>query len=220
MEKYANLIRTFYLSLFLVIAGVSSKAQVTTTMKHKDAMAVPAKPDDISPLLCGEKIPATILTDANGRSFDLNKAVASQPTILVFYRGGWCPYCSRQLSGLQDIAPQLEKTGYQLIAISTDVSEGLQQTADKQNLHFTLLSDPDLNTSKQFGLAYKAPEAYASFLPKTTGGKNIDLLLPVPSVFILDKKGVIQFEYINPDFMQRLNPRLLEAAATAIYPEL
>jgi len=191
----------------------------TATMKDSLKM-VAAKPEDVSPLLCGEKIPAAVLMDAKANSFDLNKAVASRPTILVFYRGGWCPYCSKQLSGLQDIASSLEKTGYQLIAISTDVPEGLQQTKDKQKLHFTLLSDADLNITKQFGLAYKAPDAYASFLPKTTGAKDVDLLLPVPSVFILDKKGTIQFEYINPDFTHRLNPRLLEAAATALYPEL
>lgn len=178
------------------------------------------KPEDVSPLLCGEKIPPTVLIDTKGNSFDLNKAVASRPTILVFYRGGWCPYCSKQLSGLQQIMASLEKTGYQLIAISTDLPEGLQQTTDKQQLHFTLLSDADLHAAKQFGLAYKAPKAYASFLPKTTGGKNVDLLLPVPSVFILDKKGIIQFEYINPDFTHRLNPRLLDAAASALYPEL
>ena len=56
-------------------------------------------------------------------------------------------------------------------------------------------------------------------LPKTTGGKNTDLLLPVPSVFIVDQAGIIQFEYINPDFKQRLSAALLLAAARSIQAE-
>lgn len=182
--------------------------------------AIPQKPEDISPLLNGESIPAVTVPDAAGKSFDLNKAVAEKPTILIFYRGGWCPFCSKQLSGLQEIAPDLEKEGYQLIAISTDQPEGLAQSANKEKLSYTLLSDADLNVSKQFGLAYKAPKGYWEMLPKTTGGKDTDLLLPVPSVFVLDTKGVIHFEYINPDFKQRLSPELLMAVSKSIKKDL
>ena len=77
-----------------------------------------------------------------------------------------------------------------------------------------------LNVSKQFGIAYKAPKGYWDMLPKTTGGKNVDLMLPVPSVFILDKAGIIHFEYINPDFKQRLSTELLRAVSQVIYKEL
>ncbi|WP_260607303.1 peroxiredoxin-like family protein [Chitinophaga polysaccharea] len=182
--------------------------------------AIPQQPEDISPLLNGESIPMVMLKDASGKEFDLNKAVANKPTILIFYRGGWCPFCSRQLSGLQEIVPVLEKSGYQLIAVSTDKPEGLKQAAMKQQLSYTLLSDADMKASKLFGLAYKAPKAYWEMLPKTTGGMDTDLLLPVPSVFILDRKGVIHFEYINPDFKQRLNPELLKVVAEQIYKEL
>ena len=182
--------------------------------------AIPQKPEDISPLLNGETIPMVTLTDVSGKSFDLNKAVAEKPAILIFYRGGWCPFCSKQLSGLQEIAPELEEQGYQLLAISTDKPEGLVQSAVKEELSYTLLSDANLNVSKQFGIAYKAPKGYWEMLPKTTGGMNTDLLLPVPSIFILDREGVIRFEYINPDFKQRLSPKMLMAVSQSIQQDL
>lgn len=188
-------------------------------MKHMSSI-IPQKPEDISPLLNGEKIPMVSLMDSSGKDFDLNKAIAEKPTILIFYRGGWCPFCSKQLSGIGKIAPDLEKEGYQLIAISTDEPEGLKQTTAKEKVNYTLLSDADLNASKQFGIAFKAPESYWEMLPKTTGGRNVDLLLPVPSVFILDKEGVIHFEYINPNFKQRLNPELLLTIARHIKKDL
>ncbi|WP_353131068.1 peroxiredoxin family protein [Parapedobacter pyrenivorans] len=177
------------------------------------------RPEDISPLLYGEKIPQAALQDVSAKEVDLLETVATKPTVLVFYRGGWCPYCSLQLAGLQEAMPELEKLGYQLLAISTDSPEALRESAVKEKLGYTLLSDADLQVAKQFGIAYKAPEAYWSMLPKTTGGKNTDLLLPVPSVFIVDQTGVIQFEYINPDIKQRLSAALLLAAAGAIRDE-
>ena len=220
------------LTLFTVcLAGVANAQEKTGTMKSSGMMdkmemkqmmpyVIPQKPEDVSPLLYGEKIPMAVIPDASGKSFDLNKAIAEKPTILVFYRGGWCPYCSKQLSGLQQALPGLEKMGYQLIAVSTDESDGLMQSATKEKLSYTLLSDANLELSKQIGIAYKAPKGYWEMLPKTTGGKDVDLLLPVPSVFILDKTGVIHFEYINPDFKQRLSADLLMAAATSIKKDL
>lgn len=199
--------------------GKENKMEMSSGMDESRYM-IPQNPEDISPLLIGESIPTVKLKDAKGMEFDLNGAVASKPTILIFYRGGWCPYCSKQLSGLQELMPELEKIGYQLLAISTDSPEGLMQSASKEQLGYTLLSDADLQVSKKFGLAFKAPKGYWEMLPKTTGGMNKDLLLPVPSVFILDKGGKIHYEYINPDFKQRLSPDLLKAVAANIYKEL
>lgn len=230
-----SLIKTTFKSvslalLFACTAGMAHARETSQSMGSSEMMdtmgtkelpyIIPEKPEDISPLLNGEKIPVAMLPDASGKKVDLNKAVSEKPTVLIIYRGGWCPYCSRQLSGLQQAAPELEKMGYQLIAISTDAPAGLRESAAKEKLSYTLLSDADLRLSRQLGIAFKAPKAYWGMLPKTTDGKDSDLLLPVPSVFILDKSGVIHFEYINPDFRQRLNPDLLKAAAASIKKDL
>ncbi|MGJ1509940.1 peroxiredoxin-like family protein [Sphingobacterium siyangense] len=219
------------LLLFTTCIARIANGQERSSMRRADSMIdkmdmkqipyrIPQNPEDISPLLCGEKIPMAVLVDVSGKRFDLNRAISQKPTILVFYRGGWCPYCTRQLSGLQEAFPGLEEMGYQLIAISTDESEELMKAAAKEKLSYTLLSDADLSLSKQMGIAYKASKDYWEMLPKTTGGKDTDLLLPVPSVFILDQKGTIHFEFINPDFKQRLSSNLLLAAASSIKEDL
>lgn len=176
---------------------------------------VPLEPQDISPLLIGEKLPAASLKDDNNTTINLDKIV-KRPTVLVFYRGGWCPYCAKQLFHLQQIETDLGKAGYQLLAVSTDSPENLRKTREKEKLSFTLLSDADLSLSKAVGIAYKAPPVYDNFLTEASGGKNTAKLLPVPSVFILDKTGAIQFEYINPDFKQRMSPQLLKEITAAI----
>lgn len=207
------------------MVNISASARTFTGLEvpadtTKMIAGVPVKPEDISPLLSGENIPQVKLINDAGESFDLNAAVASKPTILIFYRGGWCPFCSKQLAGLQEIEGDLTKMGYQLLAVSTDSPENLKQSKTKSKLTYTLLSDADLAVSKQFGIAFKSPKNYDKFLPETSGGKNADKLLPVPSVFILNRKGNIRFEYINPDITQRLSPDLLKAAASSLIAEL
>lgn len=199
--------------------GISATAAQPSAIQAdtiKITAGVPLKPEDISPLLTGERIPVLSLPRSSGEVFDLNKSVAETPTILVFYRGSWCPYCTLQLSGLQEIENDLKDLGYQIIAISTDSPGNLSKTMSKEKLSYTLLSDADLKAAKRFGIAYKSPGNYDRFLPETSGGKNLEKLLPVPSVFILNKKGTILFEYINPDITQRLSAPLLKAAAAAL----
>lgn len=226
MKKYTArfcIILRFVIAFLLFATGGLTLAYAQNQSKgdQTEAMySMPQEPGDISPLLIGESIPIVTLKDASGKEFNLNHAVASKPTILIFYRGGWCPYCSKQLSGLQDLVPELKKYGYQIMAISTDKPDLLLATSQKEHLDYTLLSDADLAVAKQFGIAFKAPKGYWDMLPKTTGGMNKDLLLPVPSVFILGQNGKIHFEYINPDFKQRLSPELLKVVAQTIYNDL
>lgn len=208
------------MSGIVLLFSISFKASATAKLSDTTAMQkYPQQSTDISPLLIGEKIPSVNIPAANGKSFDLNAHLTEKPTILFFYRGGWCPFCNKELAGVQSIQEDLVKMGYQIIAISTDSPDNLNKSMDKQHLSYTLLSDADLAISKEFGIAFKAPAAYSSTLAQGSAGKNVDKLLPVPSVFILDKSGIIQFEYINPDFKQRISPTLLQSVAAALKKE-
>lgn len=177
---------------------------------------VPDKPEDISPLLVGETIPAVKLLNVAGQSVDLKAEVAKKPTILVFYRGGWCPFCTKHLAELRLLQPGMDRLGYQMIAISTDAPAGLKNTADKSELTYTLLSDADVLAASAFGLAFKAPERYGEMLVKSSDGKNVAKLLPVPAVFVLDTQGVIKYEHIKPNFKERVSAKVLKAVTEAM----
>jgi len=174
---------------------------------------IPQKAEDVSPLLIGETIPEASLMGMGGKEVNLKKFVESKPTVVIFYRGGWCPFCNRQLAGLQKIEKDILKMGYQILAVSPDSPENLKKTMDKNTLSYTLVSDASMDVAKKFGIAFQAPERYRKFLTKSSGGKNTENLLPVPAVFLLDTEGKIKFEYINPNYRERLNPELLMAAA-------
>jgi peroxiredoxin len=173
---------------------------------------LPKSATDIAPLLIGEKAPNTSLKTIDGNSVSFLETLDKKKTILVFYRGGWCPYCNQHLSALAEAEPELIKLGYKIIAISPDSSKSLQETKSKDEINYTLLSDSKNNFSKAFGIAFEAPKNYEKYLLKGSDNVNSSII-PVPSVFILDKEGTILFEYIAPDYKHRLSNELLMAVA-------
>ena len=86
------------------------------------------KPEDISPLLIGETIPDATLVNSDGENIQLYDLIKTKPTVLVFYRGGWCPYCNLQLSALAITQEEIIELGYQIIAVSPDNYKNLQPT--------------------------------------------------------------------------------------------
>ena len=168
------------------------------------------EPTAISPLLIGEKIPNITLSDVSGKKINLLELASQKPSVIVFYRGGWCPYCNLHLSELQAMEPDIIKAGYQIIAISPDSPESLQASVSKNKLNYILLSDNHTEASRRFGLAFQASERYADLLIKASADQNKNVL-PVPAVFVVNPEGEILFEHINPDYKKRLKGSMLLA---------
>ena len=170
------------------------------------------------PLMIGSQIPDLTLQSAAGESLNLPAAAKEQPLVLIFYRGGWCPYCNAHLGQLQEIDPQLRELGYRIVAISPDRQEKMAESLDKTKVSYTLLSDSSMEAARAFGLAF---EVDAEMLKKLDS-YNIDIedasgekhhMLPVPAVFLVGTDGVIDFVYANPDYTTRIDPEVLLAEA-------
>jgi peroxiredoxin len=179
---------------------------------------IPREAKDIQPLLIGAQVPEVQLTDIDGNSINLLKIVTQTPVIIIFYRGGWCPFCNIQMGQIQNIVPDLTNLGYQLIAISPDQPEELKKSIEKNGLNYKLFSDSKMEASRSFGIAFRVSDSVIERYKKM----NLDLekssgenhhLLPVPSVFITGTDGTIKFEYVNPNYKIRIDPELLLAAA-------
>ena len=108
--------------------------------------------------------------------------------------------------------------GYQLVAISADRPAELQESREKHDLGFQLLSDSSMTAAVAFGLAWRMSdpmvEQYLSFgLDIESASGQPHHLLPVPAVFIVGTDGVIRFRYFNPNHRERLDTDALLAAA-------
>lgn len=201
----------FFCAIFLLFG--------TTAAFSANQYAV--SPEQVRPVLLASKMPDVAVTTLAGKPTTLKSVAAGKPVILVFYRGGWCPFCNLQLSDLRLIQKQTDALGYQMIGISPDSSAELKRTLDKQQLKYTLLSDSKANAMRAFGIGYQLDAAtiekykgYGVDLEKTSGEKHH--ALPVPSVFIVDADGIVQFSYVNPDYKARVPGSVVLAAAQAI----
>lgn len=177
--------------------------------------------EKVSPLMPGLTVPATTLKDKDGNSVDLSKRFAEKTTVLIVYRGGWCPYCSKQLASIQTIEQQIADLGAQIIAVSPDSPEKLAQSKiDSPN--YQLLSDDSLMLSQALGLAFYLDDKTATIYRNKLGVNFVSLdgkakvALPVPAVFVVDKKGLVNFQYANPNYKVRLTENLLLAAVKSV----
>lgn len=183
--------------------------------------ALASSATEAAPLAAGARVPAAVVQTVEGDKLDLAAAVAEKPTLLVFYRGSWCPYCNRHLAALGEIEPELLKLGYQILAVSPDETPGLRAAAEKNRLNYRLLSDRAMLASAAFGLAFRIDgptvEKYRGYkidLPPVPG-EPAARWLPVPAVYVIGRDGVVKFVHADPDYKARLAPADVLAAARA-----
>ena len=175
----------------------------------------------LEPLNVGSKLPSgSVAYTKTGAQVDLNKSVMKKPTVLIYYRGGWCPFCNVHLQELQKSVPVLEEMGYQLLAVSTDTVEALKAYDDSE-LEYQLLADPDLTLATNLGVKYKVVKRYIQHVKEIPQGRAFDLEerngghLVTPGAFVLDTKGTIHFSYSNDNYTVRASREALLKAAKA-----
>lgn len=184
-----------------------------------DRSKVVESPEHVSPILNGQFIPDIILQTEFGRDISLQTLVESRPSVILFYRGGWCPYCNRQMAGLMEVEQRILDLGYQIIAISPDAPDRLQEQKTESGFDVVRLSDAKLNAIRAFGLGYFVPDTEASKYRNSLGAKLTTMegtervVLPVPAAFVVDTAGVVRFQYVNPNYKVRVEPQLLYYAA-------
>jgi len=192
------------LSSFVALAG-SIKVQA-------EERPIAASADAAKPLQAGERLPDVSVQDASGAPVALQDLLAADgPLVIVFYRGSWCPLCTRHFQQLLKIQPELAQRNAKLVAISPDTPENSAANQKRLELPFPLLSDPDLKATRAFGLAFQVDD---ETVKKYTGfgihlAKSADsgqYALPVPAVYLVDGEGEIRFAHSNPDYSQRLDP--------------
>ncbi|MCC5790762.1 MAG: AhpC/TSA family protein [Opitutales bacterium] len=182
------------------------------------ASTPPTDPGELAPLAVGDKVPAVTVQTANAEKVNLSEALQGQKSVLVFYRGGWCPFCTDQLQDLLTIEGDLQALGFHLYGISPDSPASLREGQEELDLPFTLLSDASMKAAQAFNLAFQVDEntheqllSYGIDIEAASGETH--RLLPIPAVYLIDEEGTIQFAHYDTDYRQRLSAeKTLQAA--------
>lgn len=185
-------------------------AATLTSTVVADERPVAATAKEARPLKVGDAIPDVSVKDTARKSVKLSAYHTDGPVVIVFFRGSWCPICTKHFQDLIKAHPEIAKTGAKMVAISPDTVENSRTNTEKLKIPFPLLSDSDLAATKAFGLAFQVDDAtitkYKGFgidLEKASGRDHH--ALPVPAVYIVNKAGKITFAHSNPDYTKRLD---------------
>jgi peroxiredoxin len=180
------------------------------------------QPEQVTPLLPGMSIPEFTAKRPSGELVTFAPDALDKPFVLTFYRGGWCPYCNAHLGEMRLAEQQLTALGFEVYFISPDqpshLINSLKDQELKANINYQLLSDADMAVARAFKIAFKVPaetvkkyQQWGIDLEQASGHDHH--LLPAPATFLVGQDGVIQFQYVNPDYKIRLAPDILLSAA-------
>jgi peroxiredoxin len=211
-----NTLLAILTSLILLVFVTMITGGDTGTRTETDRQ-VPDNAFGVQPLLIGQTIPDLPALDKDGNRHSLPELIARKPTVIIFYRGGWCPFCSSHLAELAVAEEEIYQLGYQVLAISPDQPSYLKRSFDEVNMKYTLLSDSGMDIARAFGVAFRADAETVAGLK--LHGMDIEAQsgqdhhqLPVPAVFLTGTDGKILFQYVNPDYRERISGEILMAA--------
>jgi len=172
-------------------------------------------------LQIGDHAPEVTLVAVTGEAYRISEAYAARPVFVVFYRGGWCPFCNLQLHELAQAKTELDRRGVGVVAISVDLPGEEARTEARQGVPFPILSDPKLVAHRAFNVVHVADAAQV----KRLAGLGIDLdayageshhSFAIPSIFLVDRSGVIRFVHVDEDYETRPSARQLMQIAERV----
>lgn len=103
-------------------------------------------------LTAGQPAPDFTLLNQQGESVELKALLASHRVLLYFYPKAMTPGCTVQACGLRDVQAELAAKNVVAVGVSTDPVKSLAKFAVRDQLNFTLLSDPEHQLAEAFGV--------------------------------------------------------------------
>jgi len=162
----------------------------------------------------GAQVPDFTLPTSDGQEITLSHLLKHGPVVITFYRGIWCNFCSLEMNAYQHELERIQELGASLIAISPQKQEHCLAITKKLDLTFAVLSDLGNQVARQFGLVFTIGEPARSahykvhkVLPKFNGDDSWEV--PIPATYLIDQSGTIRLAFIDPDFMNRLDPEII-----------
>lgn len=159
-------------------------------------------------LKVNDKAPEFSGKDQNGKTITLSDELKKGKVVLIFYRGQWCPYCNKELKGIQDSLSLISSKGASVVAVTPEQPENVTKTIGKTNASYPVISDEGLKIMKAYDVSYAVEgdlaEKYKSYgmdFMKANGSNGANL--PVPAVYIIDTNGNIIYRYFDVDYRNR-----------------
>ncbi|MEM9824130.1 MAG: peroxiredoxin family protein [Bacteroidota bacterium] len=150
-------------------------------------------------LQVGKAMPDAVLANVEGERVLLS-SFFQQPTIFLFYRGNWCPFCMGQIKELAAQYRTITQHGAQLVFISPQSSSHTKSLALQLNVPAHFLLDESLEVAKKLKVFNEKGTPFGLELL----GYTRDNVLP--TLIITDAQGIIQFADFTDNYRVRPEP--------------
>ena len=155
-------------------------------------------PDNLKP---GQPIPDFQAVDEDGNRVS-SAELAGTPTVLLFVRGSWCPFCSKQVADLTRVYKEITDSGAKLILVTPKPLATTRRVAEMFDVDFRFWLDESLEIAKQLGLVL------AAGVPDDNRKEYGEDTL-WPTTLVLDANGIIRFTELSRFITDRPNPEKL-----------
>ena len=170
----------------------------------------------------GDQAPSFTLTNQTGDEVSLASLLESGPVVLMWYRGGWCPYCNLTLRAYQERLDEFSALGATLVALSPELPDRTLSTAEKEDLGFQVLSDVGNAVAREYGVVFELTEGVKSNYEQAFGlsAYNGDDSgeLPLAATYVIGRDGVIRWAFLAADYRNRAEPADVVEALQRMQP--
>jgi peroxiredoxin len=157
----------------------------------------------------GDKAPEFSGYDQAGARVNSSKVLESGPIVLFFYHGKWSQIDSKCLNNMQDSLNILTGMGVNVVAVTPESIENVEQTVKLHNLTFTVIYDCQEQIMKDYGLYYNVTKEFSDRILKqysidiARNNERAAAHLPVPATYIINRQGIVVAVWFNPDYNNR-----------------
>ena len=155
-------------------------------------------------LKVGDVAPAIEGIDHTGKPVSLAQLHKKGPVVVTFYRGFWCPFCTKYLKKLQDSVATM---GGRIIAVTPETQAFALKMVERSGVTYPIVTDTDGHFLAAYKVGFAVDEAtlskykgYGIDLKANNGGRAE---LPVPATYVVGTNGKITFVHFNTDYKER-----------------
>lgn len=153
-----------------------------------------------STLQAGQIFPDIIIPNLDGGLINLGKLTENYDwKMVIVYRGNHCPICTKLLSEINQVLPELNKLNIDVVAVSANSTEKAKEQIAEVKPNFRIGYDLNIDQMKNLGL----------FISKPRLGMGASRPFAEPGLFVINENGNVQVIDISNAPFARPNIELM-----------
>lgn len=183
------------LTWILITAAI---ALLVAIVIFRDRIRGKAIPSGLEP---GNPLPDFSALDESGGPLS-STDLRGRPSVLLFVRGTWCPFCSKQVQDLTKYYREINESGAHLILVTPKPLDTTRRVAEFFDVKFEFWLDESLAIGRKLGLVQESavPDDYNKEYGRDTLW---------PTTLIVDGDGIIRHTELSRLIADRPNPEKL-----------